>query len=195
MPAIIYLVTNTLDGKQYVGFTTNLTQRIRNHRLALKRGHFHSAIRKHGWDNFAVDVIFEHDDEQWTLNVMEPHFIAWYDTYENGYNLTKGGEGTLGAPSWAKGKKLGPLSEERKRNISKAKMGTPSPRKGTGKPKPPPSRKQYQPVRVTDTHTGEVVTYPSLKDAALALGCANGTLCTASKNNGLIAKRYRLERL
>jgi hypothetical protein len=97
MSAIIYLVTNTINGKQYVGFTTQaIYDRMKAHRHYARKGSqgaFHRAIRKYGWDNFAVDIIFEHDDADFTLKVMEPHFIAWYDTFGPGYNMTKGGEG------------------------------------------------------------------------------------------------------
>ena len=135
MSAIIYLVTNLVTGAEYVGFTTNLASRMWRHARAEEDGKFHRAIRKYGWENFDVDVIFEHDDEQWTLDVMEPHFIAWYDTFNNGYNLTEGGEGCLGykhteetkrkLSEMRKGKPGWSPSEETRRKQSEAKKGIP----------------------------------------------------------------------
>jgi group I intron endonuclease len=117
MSAYIYLVTNLENGTEYVGYTTNLCERQRLHEREANQRHsttyFHRAIRKYGWESFAWDVIFEHDDEQWTLDVMEPYFIEWYDTYENGYNLTKGGEGCLGRE----------VSEDTRRKMSEAHKG------------------------------------------------------------------------
>lgn len=135
MSAIIYLVTNLETGTEYVGYTNDLPRRMRQHHYDAKEGttYFYRAIRKYGWENFAFDVIFEHDDEQWTLDVMEPYFIEWYDTYDNGYNLSEGGEGAIGhkhteearrkMSEAKKGKKLGPRSEETKRKISEALKG------------------------------------------------------------------------
>jgi group I intron endonuclease len=117
MSAYIYLVTNLETGTEYIGYTNNPRDRWRVHdREALQRDsttYFHRAIRKYGWENFAFDVIFEHDDEEWTLNVMEPYFIDWYDTFNNGYNLTRGGDGCIGRE----------VSKETRRKISEAHRG------------------------------------------------------------------------
>lgn len=95
MSAIIYLVTNKINGKQYVGFTgRNLDRRISEHSAKVSYGsqcYFHNALRKYGVDAFDWDVIFEHDDADFTLKVMEPYYIEWFDTLENGYNSTPGG--------------------------------------------------------------------------------------------------------
>jgi hypothetical protein len=58
----------------------------------------------------------EHEDAQYLRDVMEPKFIREYNTMANigkGYNLTEGGEGSIG---WIP-------SEETKKKISKANTG------------------------------------------------------------------------
>lgn len=104
MSAIIYLVTNKVNGKQYIGFTSrNLDRRISDHHARVRYGskyHFHNALRKYGFDAFDWDVIFEHDDADFTLNAMEPYYIEWFDTLENGYNSTPGGR----QPTYLSGK-------------------------------------------------------------------------------------------
>jgi hypothetical protein len=49
-------------------------------------------MRKHGFDNFSWEVIYESSDKQHTLNEMEQHFINQYNTmHPNGYNMKLGG--------------------------------------------------------------------------------------------------------
>lgn len=96
----IYKSTNTINGKVYIGFDSNYPSRIKDHKKsALKKGsdtYFHRAIRKYGWDNFTWEIIYQSVDGNHTLNVMEGYFITEHDTYYNGYNMTLGGEGSLG---------------------------------------------------------------------------------------------------
>jgi len=100
---VIYLVTNGIDGKQYVGFTTKLiVTRWAEHKSTAKhsaKNYFHKAIRKHGNDNFLIKSLKTGEDEEWGLKVEEPYYIAMYRTNDPqwGYNLTGGGEGILGA--------------------------------------------------------------------------------------------------
>lgn len=132
----IYLITNLVNGKQYVGQTIDIQRREGDHRRSNGGcSHLHSAIRKYGWSNFAFDVIFEHDDEDFVVNTMEPLFIEWYDTKENGYNLTDGGGGTSGykhpprklteshRSSISEGLKGHKVSEETKKLLSSALKG------------------------------------------------------------------------
>jgi len=114
---IIYKITNKINGKIYIGQTIkSLNARISNHisdALANKYNvHFHSALRKYGADNFEWGIIAECDDID-ELNRLEIYFIGWYDTYNNGYNMTMGGEGISG---WKH-------TEEAKRKNSEAHKG------------------------------------------------------------------------
>lgn len=96
----IYKATNTINGKVYIGFDSNYPSRIKGHKIsALKKysdTHFHKAIRKYGWDNFTWEIIYQSIDGNHTLNVMEGYFITEHDSYYTGYNMTLGGEGSLG---------------------------------------------------------------------------------------------------
>ncbi len=94
--AYIYIITNILNNKQYIGFTTNIKNRITDHKKARSDAPIHRAIRKYGWENFTYEVIYESDDVEHTLNTMESIFIEEYSTYKKGYNATKGGEGVVG---------------------------------------------------------------------------------------------------
>jgi group I intron endonuclease len=94
---IIYLATNTRNGKKYVGQTCRtLARRWQLHQNAAARGegsHFQRAIRKHGAAAFTLTTIWVAESEQ-ELNEMEIRFIATLNTRSpEGYNGTAGGEG------------------------------------------------------------------------------------------------------
>lgn len=95
--AYVYRITNALNGMQYVGVTVNPKKRFRSHsrnvgshRLLLK-----NAILKYGKENFKMEVLLK--ASQTYCYEIEPKVIALYKTLKpNGYNLTKGGMGSLG---------------------------------------------------------------------------------------------------
>ena len=115
--ACVYKVTNIITGKKYIGYTKNLRERKNRHKYnALHKNSpflFHKSIRKHGWENFKWEVIYENDDDNYCLTVMEPLLIEENNTLTpNGYNMDKGGrKGMIGL-------KRGPVSEEVKKKIS-----------------------------------------------------------------------------
>ena len=98
----IYKATCKANGKGYVGFDSNWPKRIEDHRLvAGRKGHgyrFHAAIRKHGWDAFEWEALYQSRDLEHCISVMEPYFIRSHGTFVGvaGYNLTLGGEGGTG---------------------------------------------------------------------------------------------------
>lgn len=96
---IVYIATNKLNGKQYVGKTTRtLEARRLSHEYEAASGSnsaIHRAIRKWGNDNFEWRVIEECSSEE-QLNRAEIEHIGLFDTYSLGYNMTRGGEGQLG---------------------------------------------------------------------------------------------------
>lgn len=103
---VIYRATNTINNKVYIGFDSRWPRRKSQHKHTATYGTetsntFYNAIRKYGWENFIWEVIYESKDGDYTLKVMENHFIVEHNSYvhlENskGYNMTLGGEGTLG---------------------------------------------------------------------------------------------------
>jgi group I intron endonuclease len=93
---IIYKITNKINDKSYIGQTIqNLNKRWKNHCYdALKKldkFKFYNAIRKYGKDCWSLEIIEEVDNEV-LLNEREYYWIAYYDTFKNGYNSTSGGE-------------------------------------------------------------------------------------------------------
>lgn len=90
----IYKATNKINGKIYIGYTNNFPRRQKNHKnYSIKtNSHFYNGIKKHGWDNFEWEIIYQSKDQAHTLNEMESYFISIYDSFHNGYNSTTGGE-------------------------------------------------------------------------------------------------------
>ena len=86
----IYLITNKLNGKQYVGQSKDISKRLKEHKYGSL--HIDNAIKKYGIENFYIDVILECPEDM--LDVWEKDMISLYDTYntDNGYNHTEGGD-------------------------------------------------------------------------------------------------------
>jgi group I intron endonuclease len=108
MPAMniysIYKTLNKINGKIYIGFDSNWPRRKLEHKSHSKDNCetqiLHKAIKKYGWDNFEWEVIYQSKDYEHCLNVMENYFIKEYKSFGDGYNMTKGGEGSLGNKNW-----------------------------------------------------------------------------------------------
>jgi len=100
--AIVYKITNTVNGKMYIGATEKtIEERWRRHvksAIIYKRDWILSkAIRKYGPDAFIREVLEEHPDRKYTFDVLEPKYILEHNTFgDNGYNMTGGSEGGIG---------------------------------------------------------------------------------------------------
>ena len=96
MRGFIYKITNTINGKSYIGQTIqNVKERFYQHcatkcSKAVSNMAIHRAIKKYGKSNFTVEVIEEIDSAN--LNDSERYWIKYYNSYNNGYNSTKGGQ-------------------------------------------------------------------------------------------------------
>ena len=100
----IYVMTNRINGKKYVGQTNNFNLRMNGHKSDAFNPHSHSynyplsrAIRKYGWENFDNRIIEEINDEEdfKYVDSREKFFIQYYNSMKskNGYNITTGGAG------------------------------------------------------------------------------------------------------
>ncbi len=118
MYGIIYLVTNKVNQKVYVGQTVR-TLEARQYRHFQSAGYgsdtyFHRALRQYGKENFEWSVLDQAVSRS-ELNKKERHWIKFYKATNSqyGYNLTFGGEG--GIPT-----------EETRLRLSLAHIGKPN---------------------------------------------------------------------
>lgn len=113
----IYKVTNIITGKVYIGFTYRWNKRKQEHKRDSKNKNtkLYKSIRKHGWNNFTWQIIYQSLDFEHCKNFMETYFITEHDSFKNGYNETMGGEGTIGFTYVA--------SKSQKEKIRQSKLG------------------------------------------------------------------------
>ena len=131
MEGIIYCYHCVSTGKKYIGKTLYERKRKQDHEYNACIGtstKFYNAVRKYGWENFVYGIVEILESN--LLEEREKYYIEKYNTLNNGYNMTIGGDGKFGwkATSETKEKmkksaKGRVLSEEWKKKISEAKKG------------------------------------------------------------------------
>lgn len=181
----IYIITNKVNGKQYVGITKNdIQQRFDQHIYESNHNHTNrvlcKAIRKYGKYNFSIKLLESIEDEK-LAKETEIFYISKYKTHIeheecNGYNMTIGGDGVKGFtiteetraklsaafsgenhPFYGKH-----LSDEHKMNCSMVKLGI----KKSQSTRKNMSESKKKPVLQLHKDTLEVISeYPSIKDA------------------------------
>ena len=194
---LIYCHVNKINGKRYVGYTSyinNPNKRWRDGLGYLNSHHkvFEAAIRKYGWDNFEHLILENNLMTLEEAKAREQHWISFYHTYVgdlecNGYNATKGGEGSKGRVvsdaerEYRRQIKLGTkATEETKRKMSEARKGKPqnltekklAQLEACGKALVKAARKKCRPVVCVET--GE--RWASLTEAAIGIGVAETTI-------------------
>lgn len=94
----IYKITNLINYKSYIGQSVDINYRFNNHKSEsfnpksnAYNTAIHRAIRKYGIESFSFEIIEECSPE--LLSEREIYWIDYYNSYGDGYNLTKGGEG------------------------------------------------------------------------------------------------------
>lgn len=91
----IYKITNDINDKVYVGQTSGtLEERFKQHKKKInsddrKTFPLYNAMRKYGIEHFSIEEIEQTDN----LQEREQYWIKFFDSYNNGYNATLGGDG------------------------------------------------------------------------------------------------------
>ena len=94
--AYVYLISNDINNKMYIGATiTSIAERYSKHIYDTfnisDNSAIHHAIRKYGQEHFFINQLEECSIDN--VFEREQYWIKFYNSYENGYNETIGGEG------------------------------------------------------------------------------------------------------
>lgn len=145
---IVYLITNLINNKKYVGQTRgSLDKRWKRHCWKTKKNKYylHRAIKKYGKNNFKVEILHSCSSFE-EMDNLEKKFIKLYDCrHPNGYNLTYGGQDGLRFFSPETFKKLRDASEKS-------------------------AEKTRKPVESLNLKTGEIKFYKSVSEAKRSNG-------------------------
>lgn len=126
----IYKITNTVNGKAYIGQTRHDAEKTRRRDHFTGRGNadVKEDIEKYGKDVFTFEILHDGIIPE-LLNSFEKEAIAKFNcVHPNGYNKNRGGRGVVSHSDEAKEKisavhKGKPLSEEHRLKLSKANKG------------------------------------------------------------------------
>lgn len=97
MKCYIYKIINKVTNEKYVGQTTNFSRRINDHFYQLEK-HTHKNLKLqqaydlYGRDAFSIEKT-KYDLTKDELNELEIQEILKEDSFEHGYNMTRGGGG------------------------------------------------------------------------------------------------------
>lgn len=170
--AIIYLLTNTINGKQYIGLTTKgLDVRWATHCDKARRGssfHIHRAIFKYGQPAFIREVI-----EHTSIDEMFEREKYWIAKIQPEYNMTEGGEGAVGRA----------ITEETRKRMSVAQSGKNNPNYGIS-----PSKEVRD--KISASLKGKVISDETRKKLSKAL---SGKIRYRGKNSARYGKTHSPE--
>ena len=99
----IYCIKNTINGKCYIGQAIKLQKRLKAHWKNFSSDSYshiviYKAFKKYGIENFELIILKTISDSlsqrtKKELDELEKFYIEKYDSYNNGYNSTLGGDG------------------------------------------------------------------------------------------------------
>jgi len=130
---IVYITTNLINGKQYVG--DHSTNNIDDNYLGSGKVALWPAIKKYGKENFKKEILEQFDTKQQAFDAQEKYIIKYNTLVPAGYNISpSGGHGCKdcwseesknkmkGHPNWLKSQTLESRNKISKNN-AKSMLG------------------------------------------------------------------------
>ena len=206
----IYKVTNSINGKVYIGQTCQTIQkRWKQHvyqalaPVEYYKSLLHRAIKKYGEDAFTVEELEKCNN--YKLDEREIFWINYYDSYNNGYNITSGGSGwrkcddNIISELWNDGYSANEIADELNvdrstvsnhlRNIGISKEETF--KRGAQRA----SKTKAKPVYQYDADGNYVSEYSSIREAEETIGCKINVDAKHKLYGGSKWRRYKVKKL
>lgn len=201
----IYKLTNTVNGKVYIGKSVDMHQRFIDYNGDIRKGKKRfilDAIRKYGWDSFRLEIVEIYPTRKIPNDYLlerEAFWIRFYSCAKRGigYNLCEYGRDRGGIP----------LTEEHKRKIRESNIGKKRTYSDEWRKNVAIAHAKRRGEKFTQEHrknmslgrrdrlitykidpiTQETVeTFPSSSLAEQAIGVKRGSLCYAVKTNKIL---------
>lgn len=120
----IYKITNMINNKVYIGQSSNIERRWKEHKSYSSSRHLRASMNLYGIDSFKFEII--EIVPPYMLDVRERYWISYYDSMNQncGYNETIGGESQRGWNHSEHSKSL--MSKKAKANASKPNYVSPT---------------------------------------------------------------------
>jgi group I intron endonuclease len=186
---LVYLVTNALNGKKYVGQTAKkLNLRWNEHTSNTNSSILHKSIRKYGKESFSLEILHTCESKE-EMNFVEMFYISFLNTKAPfGYNLTDGGEGRQGYKLSEEAKKR--ISEKNSGKVMSVEQRLQISKRHRGTKRPPRSEETKK--RISIAHIGRVATEETRRKQSLAkLGRKRAPFTEETRLRMSMAKRAR----
>lgn len=85
----VYKITNLITNKCYIGVSIHIEQRWKEHQSGKGSKELYKDFLQYGIKNFSFEILEECSVEE--MYKKEPEWIAYYNSYKDGYNANPGG--------------------------------------------------------------------------------------------------------
>ena len=191
----IYLITNKINGKKYVGMSNNISRRFCEHKskgsIANKTTILCKAFRKYSVCNFNFEILEIVD----SIELLEEAEIKWISKLKPEYNMNEGGKGNKGrslssdlkmALSVAGKLQWQSKSEAEKATIIKNNLKGPK----FGHKVSTETRIKLRNINLGKKQSEETIAKRREKIKRIAIGNSNGNKPVFCLKDGEIIKRY-----